>query len=200
MVLYGEKEPDYNNVYDDTVLSTVKWQQSFIAYLKEPEFKCGDFIYHIETREKWFIRTPEFPNNFICDNANSKHVIFKSILKSDLGDFSHYYPGQEWDGEIKYVRLVKNYNSEADQPHRKSPIYQTEWQEVEEPDYDTVINLIDTTDNCPNGVMINKDGTIHSRFKRNFSSEKIKSEGRTFHRTGQIFEINNEPIIVYKVN
>lgn len=54
--------------------------------------------------------------------------------------------------------------------------------------------------NCPNGIMINKDNTIHSRFKRNFSSEKIESEGKTFHRTGEIFEINNEPIIVYKVS
>jgi len=50
---------------------------------------------------------------------------------------------------------------------------------------------------CPSGVLIDKDGNEFS-FKRNFSSNKMESDGKTYHRTGEIFEEDNHPVIVYR--
>ncbi len=119
------------------------WQQSRIAYLKEPEFKVGETWYFIKTGKS--VRctgTLDEGKTFIYQSIKGTGTIAKNEVESL---FSHYYPGQEWDGEVKYVRAhcpecneildrqVKDWNAchECGEAHPDSDI---KWQEVEEPE------------------------------------------------------------------
>jgi len=114
MALYREKKPEinYNQPQDDRVLmhegEVKNWrEQSFIAYLKEPEFKVGEMVYR---------------------KSDYKEIIFEG-MKSDC---SHYYPGQEYNGDINYVRKIGRYTSQDSILIDEKP--KIEWQEVEEPE------------------------------------------------------------------
>lgn len=157
MALYREKEPDYNNINDDTVLSTAKWQQSRIAYLKEPEFKDRDVIYHLKTGEEL--------------------IIDGSIHKGFQEECSHYYPGQQVESSFKYVREEEIYDDEFNWPIKV-------WQEVEEPERpsakDAKINdneewvLVETASKLL--VALNKKVKLYTQFQADKDKGKILAE------------------------
>ncbi len=89
--------------YEKTALE--HWQQSFIAYLKEPDFNYGDRIYHQ--------LKGEIDHFLTVDNFNLLNLPYLREA------FSHYCPGQQVES-FKYVRMVQ-LNPNA-----------FEWQEVEE--------------------------------------------------------------------
>jgi len=98
------------------------WQQTRIAYLKEPEFKVGEQIYS-DNWELWqdtrFVIT-EIEGDMIKCLDNSS---LPSVHRFDKEWCSHYYPGQQYDGEIKYVRKLYSQSGRW-----------IGWQEVEEPE------------------------------------------------------------------
>ena len=124
MALYREKKPAIGNqihpdlqdkeTFDEGLDIVTNWQQSFIAYLKEPGFKVGELAYTIDKGQ-------------LLEPKLTKTGLY--YVKNNINLFTHYYPGQEWDGDIKYVREVK---SEVFRKEMHLETF-TDWQEVEEP-------------------------------------------------------------------
>ena len=128
MALYREKKPKMIEDCHGSLLlykcEIGEFEQSRIAYLKEPEFKAGEVIYW--KGEQYIIESIE--GNYAILSYPKNPNIDPSLFP--LNELSHYYPGQEYDGEIKYVRKVKLETRFFNNP----PHYiEFEWQEVEEP-------------------------------------------------------------------
>ncbi len=133
MALYREKKPDLMKKamysHEDNGEVWVKtpeynlWQQSFIAYLKEPEFKAKDIAYKNGIKYKITLikKTSE---SSICMSVGSGLRV-----EINLKDLSHYYEGQEVES-FKYVRRIE---FEEDEGAVMASIELIEWQEVEQP-------------------------------------------------------------------
>jgi len=110
MALYKKRSPEKA---DDWIYSEhlALWhKQSLIIYLKEPEFKDKDVIYHV---------------------SGEKLIIDRFINKGMQDQCSHYYSAQEYNGPIKYVREV----TVPDHNHFRNRWEEhKEWQEVDEPE------------------------------------------------------------------
>ena len=115
--LYREKKPDKKDLtykkdvfYERDYNDVLKWWQekSFIAYLKEPEWKVGETIYRL---------TDLMQGGKVVLKAGQKctfkyiDVIGKINIKECSGslmpsEFSHYYEGQQVES-FKYVKLLE---------------------------------------------------------------------------------------------
>jgi len=140
MALYREKKPEYltTDFYPQPNYSSAErqmdnaiivWEQSFIAYLKEPEFKEGDIAWHPKKGKREIIK--------VSLNMKGKLLIYVGKLwYYPASEFSHYYPGQEVES-FKYVRKVHIYNPteiySEESGEMEESLSRYEWQEVEEP-------------------------------------------------------------------
>ncbi len=141
MALYREKKPGkpegdlspYND-YDDYISHEFPlWQQSRIAYLKEQEFKVADEVYKISTGLKYeFVELQNRGRVKLWDEDNCMYVI------ANIKDLSHYCPGQQYDGEVKYVREVAIIDKVSIPYKSRELKYHKQWQEVEEPNANNI--------------------------------------------------------------
>ncbi len=114
----GQYYFEYQEKYDDELN---RHEQSFIVYLKEPGWKVGDDIYWVDKDGKLQSgKVKEFREGYIILEDG------RGIGNEDNISYSHYYPGQEYDGDIKYVRKKVTHFALGTSS-------KAEWQEVEEP-------------------------------------------------------------------
>jgi len=118
MALYESKRPEIYDIPN-------AWQEhSFIAYLKEPEFTIESVLYD-----------PDGVKILVMNEGNLKLAIAANRMPHCEPYWSHYYPGQEYDGDIKYVRKVVKSEMYIYPEAKVFEIEGTEqWQEVEEPE------------------------------------------------------------------
>ena len=150
MALYREPMPDYSG-YDELSKLQSKvlkqWeQQSRIAYLKEPEFKVGDVVYVNGEGKEWELTEihDKGYNLKIDTRRTNGKMSFRIAQLSDLS----YYPGQEYDGEVKYVIEVEIKMMDYGSEHTE----RFEWQDVEEPPMNHMSPGQDDTDKFEEGV------------------------------------------------
>jgi len=152
MALYREKKPgkpkgsiypysDYDDYFNHEF--PMWYEEHFIAYLKEPEFRVGERFYYIEHGETNIVR-PTFGYITKEDIKVKEKNIELGI--EETAWLSHYYPGQEVES-FKYVRKIEkplpedfwgnneavqfddyDYNQALEKWQQQSG-----WQEVEEP-------------------------------------------------------------------
>jgi len=177
MALYREKKPkkeDYyhsdmdDNYFSKTIyeMDSKNWQQSFIAYLKEPEFKVRSWVYSKNTGAHCWVERIE--NNFVwCIRYSLKNFgVNRKFKKSDL---SHYYPGQEVES-FKYVREVLVIE-------KGHSVRKKEWQEVEKP-----VEMIQKSkweDKAPLKLLEResvKTNPEYTQFQKKLKSAKILAE------------------------
>jgi len=126
--LYREKKPE-------EALSIYKeWhEESRIAYLKEAEFKVGEIIYYKGTPYSLIELVGNKPHLQSClmDGHDTDTIITNIKIK----ELSHYCPGQEYDGDIKYVREINFYEFKKvpDDGSKWNEWKNNKWQELEEP-------------------------------------------------------------------
>ncbi len=144
MALYKNRKPEIkqckaqNLEYESQV---IQWQyQSFITYLKE-EWKEDEWIYY-NRKSRILIEFSTLRNwAKLEDDSNGQTL---EIEKVPLNEIFHYYPGQEYNGGIKYVegkaycdcgiKVSPNIDGSyfcVDCEKTINPEF--EWQEVEEP-------------------------------------------------------------------
>ena len=122
MAGYREKKPEWKDGFFNVGLNEriKQWQeQSFIAYLKEPEFTE---ITYWKVKELYVIKQFNLREHtfIIGDILKTGSYFFQTLSKLfKEGDLSHYYPGQQ-EESFKYVK----YNQRN----------LVKWQEVEEPE------------------------------------------------------------------
>jgi len=137
--LYGEKRPDEHDFHrlEDGMPSfeieefreaCEQWQQSRIAYLKEPEFKVGEIWYWRVTN----MRGQKY-NPTSDDFGHTKGFELEQIEIAKR--FSHYYPGQQVES-FKYVREMNFYEFKKvpDDGSKWNEWKNNKWQEAEEPE------------------------------------------------------------------
>ena len=153
MALYGEPKPDDEDYKHDAFIERIRkedykhvnlikeyheeiklWQKTRIACLKE-EFKAAEIIIEIASLRKMEVGVicgdGSFAAAYIENNKSFTRT--NKSFSQDSTLISHYCPGQEYDGDVKYLRKVKT---------EKVIRYGWnvhEWQEVEEPAEDVII-------------------------------------------------------------
>ena len=125
MAGYRKQYPKFINSRDNHVKTLAEWRdQSFIGYIKEPEFKVDNFVWWHKLR----YRIVEVAKEWIRLSDKMSGDDGFMITKDMYPDNSHYYEGQE-ESSFKYVREVKIHDMIAIPPRRD-----IQWQEVEEPE------------------------------------------------------------------
>lgn len=190
MALYREKKPEEDDYFesmpDQFESDMIKWrEQSRIAYLKEPEFKVGEKVYEISTGAY---------AGDVCVVWMDLVITTKGRFKED--EISHYCPGQEYDGDIKYVEEKANcpecnasLNYEKNTEFWECPQcleiegnreryhffeLNIEWQEVEEPEEE--ILKIDPSDPLGEGIKWNHNNPKYTQFQEGINEAKIVAE------------------------
>jgi len=142
MALYREKKPTGFSINPDpedigelqTDIS--EWEMTdFIAYLKEPEFKVGNYVYLLNGENEFRYRIYKVIDESFVELECIEAEEIKTILISKI---SHYCLGQEVES-FKYVK--KELKKEVEEDTETSFVikYTEKWQEVEEPEETTTI-------------------------------------------------------------
>ncbi len=146
-----------------------EWRkQSRIAYLKEPEFNVAEGCYKIEETGRFVIHSIDKGKVFIY--TEYRHVDGHWV---SINNLSHYYPGQEYDGEVKYVREV---NIERLKAKHLNDDVEPLWQEVEEPEERTIIPGMEKSSCFGPDLGPEMTNPDHTQFQEGVNKGEILSE------------------------
>lgn len=183
MALYKKPWPQFDLKYyhissRNQILEV--WEQSFITYLKEQEFKVREIVYWDKGERRHIIEEVL---------KDSKQIILQDVVGPlPFSVISHNYPGQEYDGDIKYVEKIHvcpkcleevtypSLNIHWCQSCGEYTAGETDWQEVEEPEEALIDYSLNTGDEVRQELSTNP---LYTQFQEDKKKAKIIAEIRT---------------------